>query len=451
MSSCLMSLLLPAGTVFGQELSLDFGNVFEDNSTRSGSEHLRFALSHQLTGHINRHRMDAEARRARGLEVNRTTLDIHYQNPFASGWLLQGSAQLQAWLPGDYAYHQQSPQHSAGRDRHEWRLDELFVQRSGPRYSLALGRQTLVWGETTGNSVLDVINISEYRDLDIIDIEEARRNQWLLKWNAFGERSQWSGFVNLHPEFNPVALIGSPLYPTPPQIAGEPLRLPYYQRSHGLFEAGVRWQRSFRGSDMALMAARLYENALQYALPALPTEAGWRAEPQINDYTLLGLSFNRALGRLVLVLDAAWSQGVIGRGHSTLEPEFKPRDRLGLSGGLEYALTTNQQLSLSVSASMVHRDTDVARQERGKPVGMLLMRYSNSLLNADLLLSSTLQLQFDEVANNNSQLLHLAADYRVSDDWLLGSQLVFTHGNTDHPMYHLRGDVRLGLSLRHDF
>ena len=86
------------------------------------------------------------------------------------------------------------------------------MQRTLGRHSLKFGRQTLVWGETVGNSVLDVINHTEYRDFSIIDIEDARLNQWMLVWDFFNNQSQLSGFLNLYPEFNPSPVEGSPLY-----------------------------------------------------------------------------------------------------------------------------------------------------------------------------------------------------------------------------------------------
>lgn len=125
------------------------------------------------------------------MENNRLGLNVRYQNPFACGWLLQGSAQVRAYLPGDYEYN------NPARNDWETRLNELFIQRSGERHSLSFGRQSLVWGETLGISVLDVINTTEYRDLTVIDIEDARLNQWLMVRDFFGQYGQWSTFVNL--------------------------------------------------------------------------------------------------------------------------------------------------------------------------------------------------------------------------------------------------------------
>jgi len=422
-----------------------FGTQFESEALFSDSSstprHFRFQFSQQLSGHLNRHRIDApdgsSGQRSHGVETARVGVNVRYQNPFAAGWLLQGSAQARVWLPGDYEYS------SPGRDDADWRLNELFLQRSGSRHSFSFGRQTIVWGETVGNSVLDVINITEYRDLSIIDIEDARLNQWLLVWDAFSERGNWSSFVNLYPEFDPVPVTGSPLYPQARQLSGLPLRLGYHHRSQPLFEAGTRWSRSYTGSDIAVMAAWLYENRLRYVLPSplLVTGADLRLQSQINDHGLLGISANRALGRLLLTLDVAYSHGILSESASAIPvPGFVRRNRWAVSTGMEYGLSPTQQLSLSVAVQQDHGAV-------GTTIGNVLMRYSNTLRNDELMLSATLQSQLDAAA----VLLFLGADWRLSDNWELSSQLVLTRAEAQNQLYFLDQDVRAGLTLTWSF
>ncbi|MDO9519223.1 MAG: hypothetical protein Q7L19_03295 [Pseudohongiella sp.] len=437
-----------------------FDNAFDDSSlfgnSSNSARHFRFRLSHQISGHINRHKTQTPdgsvLQRTRGLENNRLGLNVRYQNPFASGWLLQGSAQIRAWLPGDYEYSAPGQYGNPERDDAEWRINELFVQRSGSQHSFSFGRQTIVWGETVGNSVLDVINTTEYRDLSIIDIEDARLNQWLLIWDMFGDQGNWSSFVNLYPEFDPVPVTGSPLFPRAAHVNGQPLRLGYHHRNKALFEAGTRWNRSFAGSDIAVMAARLYENPLRYTLPQLGTEELYgqlNAVSNINDYNLLGISANRAIGRLLLTLDVSWSQGILSDSINNLElpgggsvpvPGFEKRNRLGMSAGMEYGISPTQQISLSVAAQ---RDQGTDLDARGN----VLMRYSNNLRNDELVLSATMQSQLD----GEALLLFLAADYRLSDDWEISSQLVLTKADAQTPLYFLDQDVRAGVTVTWNF
>ncbi|MDP2284914.1 MAG: hypothetical protein Q8L06_12295, partial [Pseudohongiella sp.] len=233
---------------------------------------------------------------------------------------------------------------------------------------------------------------------------------------------------------------------------GQSLRLGYHHRDTSLFEVGTRWNRSFSGSDIAVMAARLYENPLRYTLVLPGVTAGRTTlgtQSTINDYGLLGLSANRAIGRLLLTLDVAFSQGILSDQVNNLElpgggslpvPGFERRNRLGVSAGLEYGISPTQQISLSASAQ---QDRGPDQQTRGN----MLMRYSNNLRNDDLVLSATVQSQLD----GEAVLMFLGADYRLNDDWELSSQLVLTRTNTQSPLYFLDEDVRAGVTVTWNF
>lgn len=439
------------GFVFDDSM-FDGADLFETSTEAPGN--FRFQLSHQLVGNLSRHSYDTPGgdtdTQHRGLENNRLGLNVRYQNAFASGWLLQASAQARMYLQGDYEHN------NPAREDREWRLNELFVQRSGPSNSFSIGRQTIVWGETIGLSVLDVINTAEYRDLTIIDIEDARLNQWLVVWDHFSDAGTWSSFINLYPEFNPVPVPGSPLFPAPPQMGGQALRLGSYDGDRELFELGTRWSRSFTGSDVAVMAARLYENPLRYTAPV---DNSNRAQSHINDYTLLGFSTNRALGRLLLTLDIAYSQDVLTSTMEQLEmpdgsiaamPGLETRDRAGLSTGFEYGITATQQVSMGLQlqryVGLPADNAAITWLERDTQ-GLGLLRYSNNLSNDELIVSVTGQTALD----GDEILVNLAADWRLSDALEASAQLILTRASSDSELYFLHRDVRAGLTLSWTF
>ena len=284
--------------IFADDLFTDAFDIIEDIDSSSWRDGLTIRLSQQISGQVNHHLVEPLPgyllSKHGDLENNRFGINLRYQNAFALGWLLQGSWQARAYWPGDYEYTANNDNLDA-----EYRVNELFVQRSLDQQSLKLGRQTVVWGETVGNSVLDVINHTEYRDFGTIDIEDARLNQWMLVWDVFKDSGNWSSFINLYPEFNPQPVVGSPFYVPLPYELND-----YIRSDKTLFEVGTQWSKSFEGSDIALMAAYLYENQLRYP----------QANPQpidfvalANDFVLLGLSANRAIGKLLLSADIALS------------------------------------------------------------------------------------------------------------------------------------------------
>jgi hypothetical protein len=443
---------LPGTPVLAQDFELSddlFGEESGDEPARtqqtaSWLDGLTVELSHQMVGHLDRHSEDAPSgpgRQPHELEVNRLGGDLRYQHLYDSGWLLRASGRARLYLPGGYEHD------NAGRPDHELRLDELYLQRSGLQHSVTIGRQTVVWGETTGNSVLDIINTAEYRDLTVIDLEDARQNQWMVNWDWFSEAATLSTFVNLYPEFNPLPVSGSPLFPD------LPWRLPTVRRDQPLFETGIRLQRSIPGSDFSVMAAWLYENEVSYA----PPEPGdINARPLLNDHLLLGFSGNRAIGRLLLTLDLAYSRDVLAPYTATVQapnaaPRYRDADRLAASFGLEYALTTTRRFSISVAAERIDgprtRDNGLLRRVDGGNTGNVLLRFSENLLNDDLQLSVTAQ----QALNGELSLLYMGAGWRINDDWSLTGQLIVTRATADSLLPRLDEDVRLGTTLSLSF
>ncbi len=424
-----------------------FGELFDEDAAdaRPGwLDGFTGRISQQLSGQVHRRtvRLDAGGtafdlpRRAR-VETNRLGLNLRYQRAFAPGWLLQGSGQARAYWNDDYEYRA-----AGGRVETETRLNELFVQRSFGGHSLRLGRQTVVWGETVGNSVLDVINHVEFRDFTIIDIEDARLNQWMLVWDWFGGGGDsFSSFVNLHPEFNPAPVRGSPLFFDPGH------HLPDHDRGgERLLEAGVRWRRSIEGSDIALMAARLHDNQVRWTPPP---PGGDTAGTAVGDFLLLGFSANRALGRLLLALDLAFRRGAPAEGFALpgapappTEPGLR-RDELGASFGFEYGIDNERNLSLGIQA---RRPLDGPADEEDL-FGSWLLRYGHAMRNGNLTLSATLQGGLDA----ESLLALVGLDYAVDDRWAVGGQLIGIAAGGGSPLALFDRDLRLAATLSYSF
>ncbi|MEX1033758.1 MAG: hypothetical protein WDZ30_10400 [Cellvibrionaceae bacterium] len=404
-------------------------------------------LSYQTISQINEHENAAPGGSTTEepyIENNRLSLLIKYQNAFAPGWLLQGNAHAKVYGRRDYEYRAND-----NNTETEYRVNELFIQRSFDGHSIKFGRQTLVWGEAEGNSVLDVINTTEIRDLSIINVEDARLNQWLLVWDYYVGRSRVNTFVNLYPEFNPTPDPGSPFY------IDLGYDLPELDREEVLLEAGVQWHHSVEGSDLALMAAYLYENQLRYDPP--PGFAG-DASARENDYLLIGFSANRAIDRLLLKADIAYSHNVIADTVTSVPnplPAAPPliqfgevrKDKLGSTVGFEYGIDADQQIMFLVRAERyLNGHRNLAANEtllNDDLFGSYLMRYSYNLKRGDLVLSSTLQRDL----NGGFTLASAGLNYTINDNWSAFTQLTATDAETDNPAYFLDDDVRFEFTV----
>ena len=440
--------------VLSDEIIFDdnlFDSVFDEqpnDGPDSWLEGFTFSVSQQFYGQVNNHSVEPlpgfSFPREAETENNRLGINIRYQNGFAPGWLIQASGQTRTYWKHDYEHEANNKNIDA-----EYRINEFFLQRSFDQHSIKFGRQTVVWGETVGNSVLDVINHFEFRDLTIIDIEDARLNQWMVVWDYFGEGSNWSSFVNLYPEFNPASVRGSPFFFEPE------FNLTDYKRDgEALAEVGTQWRKSFDRSDISFMAAYLYENQLRYEDPV---SGIGDAVAKKNDFLLLGFSANRAIGRLLLNFDLAFSHNVLADsfnfpGTTALSsPLDLKKDQIGTSFGFEWAVDNEQSLSLGIQAQkMLDEDEGLlpGQQLFNQGVfGSWLVRYSNILLNSDLTLSSTLQGDL----NGDSLLALLGVNYTINDNWAVDAQIISINATSDSPLVFFDEDLRVGMTITYSY
>ncbi len=407
-----------------------------------------FKFNQQVYAQVNPHTTSSGLYKPAGIEDNRLNMLVKYQNAFAPTWNLQGSGQAKLYWPSDYdvvGKNSQSIEMEQRLGNTESRLNEFYISKSFTNQTFKLGRQTLVWGEAEGNSVLDLLNTLEYRDLSIIEMEDARLNQWFLSWDIFKDSSRISTFVNLNPQFNPLPRVGSPAY--------IPILFPIVDPNKNKlkFEAGSRIQWSIAHSDITLMAAYLYDNPLHYSTPA--TIYG-NIIANESPYGLLGASANRAIGKLLLKLDFAYSQGLLA--DTVLAPQFAyplqgsasiRKNQLAATFGFDYALDNEQSITASVQArSFLDYTAGLTTGETmlyDRLYGTWLIRYNRSFQNGNWVFTS-----YNRGSLNADQVLSsLMLAYTVNDHWSVMGTLIGTLATKESTAYMLDKDLRVGFTI----
>jgi hypothetical protein len=202
------------------------------------------------------------------------------------------------------------------------------------------------------------------------------------------------------------------------------------------------------------MAAYLYENQLRYDYPV----AGYGdVLANKNDFVLLGFSANRAIGKLLLNIDLALSLGVqpnesffpgVTVASSGLDIE---KDQIGVSLGFEYAISSDQSISLGVQANKILDEQEgLAPQQilvNEGVFGSWLVRYRNALSNGNLVVSSTLQGDLDA----DSLFVSIGLDYSINDHWAVAGQIISTTANQQSLMVLFDADVRVGATVTYSF
>ena len=159
----------------------------------------------------------------------------------------------------------------------------------------------------------------------------------------------------------------------------------------------------------------------------------------------------------MLNFDFAYSHNVLADsfsfpGTSSLAtPLDLKKNQVGTSFGFEYAVSNEQSVSLGIQAQkLLDEDEGLLPGQQlinDGVFGSWLVRYSNNLMNGDLVLSSTLQGGLDA----NSFFAMLDANYTISDNWAINAQIVSITANNSTPLLFFDEDVRLGATITYSF
>ncbi len=202
------------------------------------------------------------------------------------------------------------------------------------------------------------------------------------------------------------------------------------------------------------MTSYLYENQLRHEDPA----SGFGdAVANRNDLFLLGFSANRAIGKLLLNFDLAYKHDVLADSFdfpgtvSFASPLNPKKDQIGTSFGFEYAISNEQNISVGIQAQKLLDEREGLLPGQSLLyegiVGSWLVRYSNSLRNGDLVLSSTAQGDLEA----ESLLVLLGADDTINDFWSFSIQIISITASSSSPLLFFDEDLRIGVTITYAF
>ncbi len=199
-----------------------------------------------------------------------------------------------------------------GGDSFQAELRELYLDVLYDDFDIRLGRQQIVWGESIGLRILDVINPQDFREFILNDFIDARIPLWGLRVDY--ALSDWTfeglwlpDFEANRPadqggefQFRNAPLPALPLQPPPPlpSIQMESARQPEDWRLSDS-EVGFRVTRFLRNMDLSL---NYFYSWSDFPVPfrRVLSPNTFRFEPRHERFHLIGGSFNYAFDVFVV-------------------------------------------------------------------------------------------------------------------------------------------------------
>lgn len=194
-------------------------------------------------------------------------------------------------------------------DRTELELREVYFDwYVGKRSTIRIGKQQIVWGETDGLKLLDVVNPQSFREFILDDFEDSRIPLWSVKAEFPLTQSIDAELIWIPDQtYHFIPLPDAPYFPSavvpsaPEGVSTEfqPLSKPDHFIEDS--EIGFRLSTFAGGWDMTFSYLYHYDDLANFYLNLdLTDEPSLIVRQQFERIHLLGATFNKALGSFVL-------------------------------------------------------------------------------------------------------------------------------------------------------
>jgi len=366
--------------------------------------------------------------------LSRVETDIFFENQFElpQQWQFKISAKGEAnWL-----------QWQNGKSR--WRLnhDRLFLKDAyldrqfDNGLWLRLGHQVFAWGESQGLSVTDVLAPVDYREYGQSELRDIREQipALMVSMPAMTGKlilvstydAGHNRYADAEDDFYPLIAIkdsGIRLHKTDPRDRKE---------------WALRYERSFNGGDLALVAADTNNNDFTYRL-----RDGVLNMSQ-DRVSSLGVSANRVWNSFVFRGEAGYfaNQPIY-----SASAQAREQNQVRLVGGFDYSGWTDWTLSYEINGIVVVDDSapDTGTSSNWSDTGQVFL-LSHQSMNARL----RQQLWLTDLLQNNGYILRYDLHYEISDHWSWGLGLVlYDNNNSSSQLHPFRQHDTFNLSLKY--
>ncbi len=313
-------------------------------------------------------------------------------------------------------------------------LRELYIETTIGRSFLTLGKQQIVWGESDGLKVLDVVNPQEWREFILDDFDESRIPLWTVNAevpiNDFTLQLLWIPDQTYHKfaEGNDLYTFTSPqLIPHPPP--GIAVVMAAEERPNNTFQDadwGARLSTFWNGWDLTFNYLYHFDDnpVLYRQLSLTPSGPVATITPRYERSHLIGTTFSNAFGSLTLrgevgySLDRYISTNAISDNDGVIKT-----NELAYVIGLDWFGFSDTLLSAQIFQSYLsNNDAGMLRDNRETTTTFLARRnFINETLTTELLWIHNTDL--------NDGIARLKVSYQICDEITAGVGADIFYGN----------------------
>lgn len=331
-------------------------------------------------------------------------------------------------------------------------LREFYFDWVGGRSGIRFGKQQVVFGETDGMRVVDVLNPLNYSEFLLQDFEEMRIPTWMFNYRY--RFDDFAAQVVVVPDPTTSYIPNGRYAPTSPRYApfiAKGVTSVDFADDNGVdgrldnSDVAIRIRGSSGGRDLSLVAIWQYNKEPVWK-SSYDGDGGLLIQPEYYRRTVVGATYSESIGSIVLRAEAAYSSNqafyrsdpTSGQGVS-----FLPQYSYGLAidwYGLRDAIVT-VQLFQNVR-DRVNVDLVVDRVDTTWSVGVNKSFY-NAIYTANLL--------YFENSNDGDAMLRASLDWDLYDNTTLSVGYDAFSGSKNGMFGQYRDTDRVSLELKYSF
>lgn len=367
--------------------------------------------------------------------TNRSSLRLELDQPLARSAFLRFDGKMFVFWDDDHRSK------ARGKNQRVWgNLREAYVQFSSANTAVKVGQQIVVWGESEGAVVTDIISPRDTSEFLFPTLEDSRFGRPMINVEQFFDIGEFQFIVALYAKGDRLPERGSAyfidLFPS------DSFRVLRDDIDVDDMVFAARWWRSIAKADLSVMVADVLSNQPGYEAVGVQ-DGRILLQERFPRYQMLGAAAGIAFGSYLLKIEGAYK---FGRSFADDQFNIVKRDTIDASIGVEYTAQDNTTIAGEVgNQHILEWEPSQVQSPRNDPfVSLSVFRD---------FLYETLTLQYLSVYQVEDEgFIHtLTARYKLTDDLQLGVELGVIDYEEDTRFGPLRDRDKLWFTIEYSF
>ncbi|MCP3924662.1 MAG: hypothetical protein GY714_18970 [Desulfobacterales bacterium] len=317
-------------------------------------------------------------------------------------------------------------------------IREFYIAAGFENFTIKAGKQVVVWGETDGDIVNDVVSPRDLSEFMFIELEDSRLGQYMTSLDIYSDYGDILLFVTYKPFLSETPEIDTRYYRSLGSISILDDKTDFSNN-----EVGFKWKKIFGKFDFSLMAGSFYQNST-----ILEHQSGTTYKKVYDRYGFYGIGASYAFSNYLIKFDGSLKKDFPLQGQDS-SSRFIENSKDVFDSALAIEFDANGKYSMNFEFSNRHifdyqGDVYGSKESSTHFYYLLGKKFLNETLNTEYVL----YYQFHE----NNFFHKVSVKYDFTDD--INFTIDYTYfdiRDEDSYLWNYKDEDRVGVELKYFF